>query len=490
MASNLRTGLFGSGDVDINVSMNDLNAANITGGTFDQARIPTLGNSKISDLDAGKLTGTAALAQIPTLDDTKISSLSAVKLTGTITTGRIPPLQASLIAYGELDAARIPALSADKISIGTFAKSSISTAQTWTVAEIPALSADKITSGTLDAARIPNLSAGKITSDTLDAARIPSLDATKITTGVFASADRIPAIPTSKITSGTFAKSIINSAGEWAVTDIPDLPASKIQAGATSMASFNAGYITIASNNISGYAGALTINGYDGSIDCGSVSTSGHVDVNGNDIQDVNEIKFIASTGNKITGNGTYKTAVTNCDLSDASNTSPSVEGEVLMFRGVASTYTKSKSVGTSYTTIDSHTQGTFTAPSSGIVEVSLSFYALYGDGQAIQARLVKGGTSTEFRSAYSIDSEDCVSTEGTYIAGDIEDIHMRGVVQTKWVLSGLTSGSSYAIDAQLKVQSASITVQIGSAASGANYPPVVLKVVSVPTSSFYLYPP
>ena len=98
MAYNLRTGLIGSGDIDVNVSLTGITADNITSGVFGLARIPTLDDSKISDLDASKLTGTAALAQIPTLGDANISSLSAVKLTGTISTSRIPPLQASLIA--------------------------------------------------------------------------------------------------------------------------------------------------------------------------------------------------------------------------------------------------------------------------------------------------------------------------------------------------------------------------------------------------------
>ena len=43
MAYNLRTGLIGSGDIDINVSLNDLNAADITTGVFNTSVIPTLG---------------------------------------------------------------------------------------------------------------------------------------------------------------------------------------------------------------------------------------------------------------------------------------------------------------------------------------------------------------------------------------------------------------------------------------------------------------
>ena len=64
MAYNLRTGLTGSGDIDVNVSLSGLTADNITSGTFTLPRIPTLGNSKISDLDAAKLTGTIASGQL------------------------------------------------------------------------------------------------------------------------------------------------------------------------------------------------------------------------------------------------------------------------------------------------------------------------------------------------------------------------------------------------------------------------------------------
>ena len=180
MAYNLRTGLFGSGDVDINVSLDSLTAENITSGTFSVDRIPTLG-------------------------DSKISSLSSVKLTGEISTNRIPGLQASKIASGELDPARIPALTADKITSGTL-----------NADRIPDLFTTKITGGIFDLTRIPALPANQITSGTFAASSIPALDATKITTGTFGSADRIPTLPSSKIdATTTFAKSMINSTGEW-----------------------------------------------------------------------------------------------------------------------------------------------------------------------------------------------------------------------------------------------------------------------------------
>ena len=56
MAYNLRTGLTGSGDIDINVSLDNLDAANITSGQF--------GDARISDLNATKLTGTLSADRI------------------------------------------------------------------------------------------------------------------------------------------------------------------------------------------------------------------------------------------------------------------------------------------------------------------------------------------------------------------------------------------------------------------------------------------
>ena len=167
----------------------------------------------------------------------------------------------------------------------------------------------------------------------------------------------------------------------------------------------------------------------------------------------------------------------------------PSTASEMLMYRGVASTITKSATISTSYATLDSHTQGTFTAPSSGVVEVTLNFYCV-SLNESIQARLVKGGTSTEFRSAYSIDSDDCASTEGTYVfeTGTYDNVQTN--VTMKWILSELSSGSSYAIDAQVRTNTGTAAAKFGSSAALAIYPPLILKVVSVPTSSFYLYTP
>ena len=42
MAYNLRTGLIGSGDIDVNVSLSGLTADNIQSGVFGLPRIPTL----------------------------------------------------------------------------------------------------------------------------------------------------------------------------------------------------------------------------------------------------------------------------------------------------------------------------------------------------------------------------------------------------------------------------------------------------------------
>ena len=92
MAYNLRTGLTGSGDIDVNVSLDNLDAANITSGEFTDARI--------SDLNAAKLTGT---------------------------------------------------LSADRISNGSLPKSKINEGTAWAETEIPTLPKTKILSGDFSA---------------------------------------------------------------------------------------------------------------------------------------------------------------------------------------------------------------------------------------------------------------------------------------------------------------------------------------------------
>ena len=138
MAYNLRTGLIGSGDIDVNVNLTGLSADNIQSGVFGLPRIPTITNSKILDLDA-------------------------TKLTGTIASGRLNLLHTD---------------------IPTLPKTHIETDNTWQVSEIPSIPSDKITS----------LVATKLTGE-IDVARIPNLDATKITSGTFASSDRIPTLP-------------------------------------------------------------------------------------------------------------------------------------------------------------------------------------------------------------------------------------------------------------------------------------------------------
>jgi hypothetical protein len=69
-------------------------------------------------------------------------------------------------------------------------------------AGLTALDATNIASGTLNAARIPDLDAAKITGGTLNVARIPDLDAAKITGGTLNVA-RIPDLDAAKITGGT-----------------------------------------------------------------------------------------------------------------------------------------------------------------------------------------------------------------------------------------------------------------------------------------------
>ena len=405
MAYNLRTGLIGSGDIDINVSLNDLNAANITTGVFSAGVIPTLGDAKISDLDAAKLTGTLNVARIA--DDS-------------ITKSKIGE---NMVPWAETE---IPVLPKSKVDPTHSTQ--------WHVDDIPNLDASKITTGTVASARLA-----------LTSSDIPSLDATKITTGTFASADRIPLLPSSKIDSSTtFAKSMINSTGTFAVSDIPNLPTTKLDAATSD------------------------------------------IDMNGNDLVDVNELKFIAQSGNKITGNGTYKTEVTNCDLSSATNVMPSTH-DILDYNAVNGDYYV-LSVGTSYTTLHSSLRSNNVAsvPASCAIEVELSFYynALSYD---LLSRLVVGGTDDEFVDDVIDDTTLSRTTDDTVAATG--SATSAGYATVKWTLKFASSqaGDQINIEPQVKTNYPGATFGVRSGentSSGACFPSMVFKITALPSAS------
>lgn len=115
---------------------------------------------------SGTIGGCSISNGILTVDAANISS-------GTINSARIPNLSADKITAGTIHVDRIPSLNADKITVGTLHAD-----------RIPNINADKITVGTLNADRIPNISASKITTGTLSADRLSS---SVITTGNFSS---------------------------------------------------------------------------------------------------------------------------------------------------------------------------------------------------------------------------------------------------------------------------------------------------------------
>ena len=134
MAYNLRTGLIGTGDIDVNVSLNDLNASNITDGVFATDRIPTLGDAKLSDLNAAKLTGTLSMDRIQS------NSIPKAKIS-----------ESSQWAETE-----IPTLPKTKIASGA-------NTGKWDVEDIPSLPTSQITSGTqFPLSFIPDIPAGKV----------------------------------------------------------------------------------------------------------------------------------------------------------------------------------------------------------------------------------------------------------------------------------------------------------------------------------------
>ena len=159
------------------------------------------------------------------------------------------------------------------------------------------------------------------------------------------------------------------------------------------------------------------------------------------------------------------------------------------MFTAVGARYggsSNQKTIGTSLALLDSHLAGSFTAPASGIVTVSLKFYVSAGAGSShwVAAQLIKGGTTTEFVEAYSLDDDDCKGTKHTYVLEQGPYDNDDNQLEVTWVVDQLTSGSSYAIDTQV-IASENLTCFFGASSSNTtNYPPIVFRVDAVPSNS------
>ena len=111
---------------------------------------------------------------------------------GTFDAARIPSLAASKINSGTFDAARIPDLNTSKLTAGTLGVArggtgadGSSVAINMVLASPESGSAGAVSYRALVAADIPNLAASKINSGTFGAARIPNLAASKINSGTF-----------------------------------------------------------------------------------------------------------------------------------------------------------------------------------------------------------------------------------------------------------------------------------------------------------------
>ena len=160
------------------------------------------------------------------------------------------------------------------------------------------------------------------------------------------------------------------------------------------------------------------------------------------------------------------------------------------MLRGLLAAYgatAHTKTITTTYAALASQTNGSFTAPASGMVVVTLTFYLVCAHDKTVLARLVKGGTTTEFTSAYSLNSSavTCQETDNVYVVkhttADSADSFDKQV-QVTWLLTGLSSGSTYAVDAHMKTGAGTATAKWGDYGS-VNHPPILFEVRSIPNS-------
>ena len=233
----------------------------------------------------GVLTATFNDSTTTTVDlDGKYAESSHTHAAGDITSGtfddaRIPSLNASKITAGTFATGRIPSLATSKITSGTFANARISSGSVtqhegdidhdaltnFVANEHIDWTADYSATDQIDAANIPSLAASIITSGTLSADRIPSLAASKITSGTFDAA-RIPNLSTDKLTSGTLP---VGRGGTGATT----------LAGAgivlTTGAQSIAGNKTFSNNVV--VTGNLTVNGTTTSVNSNTVNIGDNI---------------------------------------------------------------------------------------------------------------------------------------------------------------------------------------------------------------------
>ena len=147
---------------------------------------------------------------------------------------------ANLISGGFTEA-DIPALSASKITSGTFADARLSSSSVTQHVDLTSLSADNLTSGTVPSARL-------------------SL-----------SASDVPDLATSKITSGTFADARLSSSSVTQHVDLSNLSASNLTSGTIPNARY--GTPTFNGSNLTNMSVASTTGSWTPSLQVGSTNS-------------------------------------------------------------------------------------------------------------------------------------------------------------------------------------------------------------------------
>ena len=131
-----------------------------------------------------------------------------------------------------------------------------------------------------------------------------------------------------------------------------------------------------------------------------------------------------------------------------------------------------SYSVTTSFVTIDATTKVTFTAPPSGNVEIMASVFCKWTQTRYLQLGLSDNATYN------TIDV-----THEHYVAEGDETDHYQ--INHRWVITGLTAGTSYTYWLGAKAEQASrVTLFWGGDATG-EYAPFIMKATALPTTIY-----
>jgi len=230
--------------------------------------------------------------------------------------------------------------------------------------------------------------------------------------------------------------------------------------------------------NTDDYYGTFFIDGNDNTIIIGhelfdSSPSASEVSGYGNDVK----IMLSGSAGSKDTSNRGVVLVTGDLVVSGTTHlTNLTSPGSILSFRNFNTVNAEDFDVPTSFNFIEGITSGkayiTFDAPSTGNVELEFSVY------------VEQTGAGADLFMALSTNGSTWTTISNTDVKVFDGDENDDGYRTFKWILTGLTSGTSYTYYFGAESNSSTgIDLNWGKASAAIGYPPLIMKATSLPNT-------